>query len=82
MDALLTYLCALPRNVLVHPVALTSLAAIMSEPVPDEMRDVWFWERSELAQRLRAIGFVGVLSRDGDLLTFVRTGGAPWERRL
>ncbi len=69
MDALLTYLCALPRNVLVHPVALTSLAAIMSEP-------------SELAQRLRAIGFVGVLSRDGDQLTFVRTGGAPWERRL
>ncbi len=74
MDALLAYLCALPRSVLVHPVALASLAAIMGEPVPEEMRDVWFWERSELALRLRAVGFVGVLSRDGDLVTFVRTG--------
>ena len=76
MDALLAYLRALPRNVVVQPMTLAKLAAVMGEDYPADVRDVWSWERSELARRLRADGFVGVLSRDGDVVTFVRTGRA------
>lgn len=72
--ALLAYLRALPRDVVVQPMALATLAAVMGEDYPTAARDLWFWERSALAKQLRAIGFVGVLSRDGEQLFFVRTG--------
>ena len=73
-DALLAYLRSLPAERVVQTLTLAELDTLLGTPLPAEVHDVWYWERSATAQQLRVAGFLGVLGRDGDTVSFVRIG--------